>query len=103
MLSPVIVATLAARGPLVLAVILGPLAVNRYMPLAVHQQWNAIVLDGTRRRNGMPGFREPAGFPIVTRKMSQEEADAIHAYVLDLSWNAYTAEQSKLNTNKGKK
>jgi mono/diheme cytochrome c family protein len=75
----------------------------RYMPLAVHQQWHAIVLDGSRRRNGMPGFREPAGFPIVTGKMSEEEADAIHAYVIDLSWKAYTAEQNKPATAKDKK
>jgi quinohemoprotein ethanol dehydrogenase len=67
----------------------------RYMPMAIHRQWNAIVLDGSRRRNGMPGFKEPAGFPVVTRKMTQSEADAIHAYVIDLSWKAYQAEQRK--------
>jgi quinohemoprotein ethanol dehydrogenase len=68
----------------------------RYMPLAVHQQWNAIVLSGSRCRYGMPGFMEPAGFPVVTGKMTREEADAIHAYVIDLSWKAYNEEQSRL-------
>jgi quinohemoprotein ethanol dehydrogenase len=67
----------------------------RYMPPAVHQQWNAIVLNGTRRRNGMPGFGEPAGFPLVTSRMTQEDGDAIHAYVIDLSWKAYNDEQAK--------
>jgi quinohemoprotein ethanol dehydrogenase len=67
----------------------------RYMPMAVHQQWNAIVLNGSRRRNGMPGFGEPAGFPVVTRKMTQQEADAVHAYVIDLSWKAYNDEQNR--------
>jgi quinohemoprotein ethanol dehydrogenase len=66
----------------------------RYMPLAVHQQWNAIVLNGSRRRFGMPGFGQPAGFPVVTRKMTQKEADAIHAYIIDLSWKAYNEEQA---------
>ena len=27
----------------------------RYMPPAIHQQWNAILLNGTRRRNGRSG------------------------------------------------
>jgi quinohemoprotein ethanol dehydrogenase len=69
----------------------------RYMPPSVHRQWNAIVLNGSRRQYGMPGFAEPAGFPIVSRRMSAEEADAIHAYVIDLSWKAYNEEQKKLH------
>jgi hypothetical protein len=40
----------------------------------------------------MPGFGNPPGYPIVVRKMSQQEADAIHAYVIDQSWKAYNAQ-----------
>ena len=69
----------------------------RYMPPAVHRQWNAIVLNGSRRQYGMPGFGEPAGFPVLSRRMTAEEADAIHAYVIDLSWKAYNEEQSWLH------
>ena len=69
----------------------------RYMPPAVHRQWNAIVLNGSRRQYGMPGFGEPAGFPVLSRRMTAEEADAIHAYVIDLSWKAYNEEQSRLH------
>jgi mono/diheme cytochrome c family protein len=65
----------------------------RYMPVAVHRQWSAILLNGTRRRYGMPGFGEPAGFPLVSTRMTPEDADAIHAYVIDLSWKAYDEEQ----------
>ena len=67
----------------------------RYMPPAVHRQWNAIVLNGSRKQYGMPGFGEPAGFPVVTGRMSQQEADAIHAYVIDVSWKAYHEEQTR--------
>jgi len=45
----------------------------------------------------MPGFGEPAGFPVLSRRMTAEEADAIHAYVIDLSWKAYNEEQSWLH------
>jgi quinohemoprotein ethanol dehydrogenase len=69
----------------------------RYMPPAVHRQWNAIVMNGSRRQYGMPGFGEPAGFPVVSRRMTAEEADAIHAYVIDLAWKAYNEEQSRLH------
>ncbi len=67
----------------------------RYAPMTVHQQWKAIVLSGSRRQYGMPGFGEPAGFPVVTRRMTEQEADAIHAYVIDLSWKAYNEQQSQ--------
>jgi hypothetical protein len=43
----------------------------------------------------MPGFGTPPGYPIVKRKMSKEEADAIHAYVIDLSWQAYNEDQKR--------
>jgi hypothetical protein len=43
----------------------------------------------------MPGFGNPPGYPIVKTKMSAQEADAIHAYVIEQSWKAYNEEQSK--------
>jgi len=53
------------------------------------------VLAGSHRRNGMPGFGNPAGFPLVQTKMTPQESDAIHAYVIDLAWKAYEQDQSK--------
>ena len=61
----------------------------RYMPSESHKQWYEIVLAGSHRKYGMPGFGTPPGYPIVVRTMSKEEADAIHAYIIDLSWKAY--------------
>lgn len=69
----------------------------RYMPVESHKQWYEIVLAGSHRKYGMPGFGTPPGFPILTRKMTKEEADAIHAYVIDLSWKAYNEDQKRLN------
>jgi quinohemoprotein ethanol dehydrogenase len=67
----------------------------RYAPPDTHRRWHAVVLDGSHHMNGMPGFGDPTGFPLVVTKMTPEEADAIHAYVIDLSWKAYNAEQSR--------
>jgi quinohemoprotein ethanol dehydrogenase len=67
----------------------------RYLPAESHKQWYATVLAGSHQKNGMPGFGNPPGFPIVMRKMSQQEADAIHAYIIDQSWKAYNAEHGK--------
>jgi mono/diheme cytochrome c family protein len=64
----------------------------RYLPAESHRLWNATVLGGSHQKQGMPGFGNPPGYPIVTRKMSAQEADAIHAYVIDQSWKAYNAE-----------
>lgn len=64
----------------------------RYAPAETHRLWNSIVLDGSHSRNGMPGFGTPPGFPLIETKMTAQEADAIHAYVIDLSWKAYKAE-----------
>jgi mono/diheme cytochrome c family protein len=65
------------------------------MPAESHKQWYEIVLAGSHRKYGMPGFGTPPGYPIVKRTMSKEEADAIHAYVIDLSWQAYNEDQKK--------
>ncbi|MBV9746484.1 MAG: PQQ-binding-like beta-propeller repeat protein [Acidobacteriia bacterium] len=67
----------------------------RYLPAASHQLWNATVLGGSHQKNGMPGFANGAGYPLVTRKMTAQESDAIHAYVIDLSWKAYNEEHKK--------
>jgi quinohemoprotein ethanol dehydrogenase len=61
----------------------------RYMPAGVHDQFLAIVLGGTHRANGMPGFGEGAGFPLATTKMSVADALALHAYLIDLEWKAF--------------
>jgi quinohemoprotein ethanol dehydrogenase len=61
----------------------------RYMPLDVHHQFNAAVLGGSHREQGMPAFSVPAGWPLIKSAMTQEEADALHAYIIDLEWRAY--------------
>jgi len=61
----------------------------RYMPPDVHDEFFAIVLGGTHRQNGMPGFGEGAGFPLVNTKMSVADAVALHAYIIDLEWKAF--------------
>jgi quinohemoprotein ethanol dehydrogenase len=65
----------------------------RYLPAESHRLWDATVLGGSHQKNGMPGFGNPPGYPIVVRKLSPKEADAIHAYVIDQSWKAYNEEQ----------
>src|SRR5580692_7311684 len=64
----------------------------RYLPAESHRLWNATVLGGSHQKQGMPGFGNPPGYPIVVRKMSPQESDAIHAYVIDQSWKAYNAQ-----------
>ena len=47
----------------------------RYMPADVHGQFLGIVLGGSHRENGMPGFAgEGAGFPLEHTIMTPEEA-----------------------------
>ena len=65
----------------------------RYMPADVHDQFLAIVLGGTHRANGMPGFGDGAGFPLITSKMSVADALALHAYLIDLQWKAFRTER----------
>jgi quinohemoprotein ethanol dehydrogenase len=72
----------------------------RYLPAESHRLWDATVLGGSHLKQGMPGFANPPGYPIVVTKMSAQEADAIHAYVIDQSWKAYNAEHSKVQRNK---
>jgi quinohemoprotein ethanol dehydrogenase len=72
----------------------------RYMPSEVHGQFLGIVLGGSHRENGMPGFGSGAGWPLVDTKMTVEEANAVHAYIIDLSWKAYNDEQARLHAGK---
>lgn len=64
----------------------------RYMPADVHDQFLAIVLGGTHRAHGMPGFGDGAGFPLVTTRMTAPDALALHAYIIDLEWKAFRSE-----------
>jgi len=61
----------------------------RYMPLSVHRRFGAIVLGGSNKAKGMPGFRTPPGWPWINTGMTQEEADALHAYLIDVQWQTY--------------
>lgn len=61
----------------------------RYMPRSVHQQFKDIVLGGTHREQGMPKFSVPIGQPLLKTIMTPEEAEALHAYIVDLEWRAY--------------
>jgi len=61
----------------------------RYMPLSAHQRFYSIVLEGTNAENGMPNFGKPPGWPLVETAMTREEAEALHAYIIDLAWKAY--------------
>ncbi len=65
----------------------------RYAPPEVHSQWQAIVLAGTHWDKGMPGFADPPKFAFPHMKMTAQEAEAIHAYVITQAWKAYKGEQ----------
>jgi hypothetical protein len=71
----------------------------RYAPPEVHHQWHGIVLGGTHWDKGMPGFANPPKFAFPNEKMTANDADAIHAYVIDGAWKAYNAEQGKAAGN----
>jgi quinohemoprotein ethanol dehydrogenase len=67
----------------------------RYAPSQVHRNWHAIVLKGTHWDQGMPGFADPPKFAFPNMRMTPEQADAIHAYVIDGAWKAYKGEQEQ--------
>jgi mono/diheme cytochrome c family protein len=64
----------------------------RYAPPEVHSEWYGIVLGGTHREAGMLGFGVDLHFPNI-KKLTRQEADAIHAYVIDGAWRAYNQQQ----------
>jgi quinohemoprotein ethanol dehydrogenase len=61
----------------------------RYMPRSIHKQFNDIVLGGSHREQGMPKFSVPIGQPLIKTFMTPAEAEALHAYIVDLQWRAY--------------
>ncbi len=70
----------------------------RYMPKSIHRAFYAIVLGGVDRENGMPGFADgELNWPAVDQ-MTVDEAKAIYAYIVDLQWKAYRADQKRLDT-----
>jgi quinohemoprotein ethanol dehydrogenase len=71
----------------------------RYAPPRIHKEWHAIVLAGTHRDTGMLGFGIDMQFPNV-KKLTVEDNDAIHAYVIDGAWKAYNAQQRASGDNK---
>lgn len=73
----------------------------RYAPPRVHKEWHAIVLAGTHRDAGMLGFGVDLQFPNI-KKLTVQEDDAIHAYVLDGSWKAYNQQQNASGEKRGK-
>ncbi len=52
----------------------------RYLTKEKHQAWEAIVLGGAYQHKGMLSFKDA---------LSQEDAKAIQAYVIDRAWAAY--------------
>jgi quinohemoprotein ethanol dehydrogenase len=67
----------------------------RYMPSDAHRDWYEIVLGGSHWDKGMPGFADPPKFAFPNARMTVQDADAIHAYVIDESWKAYKGKQGK--------
>ena len=56
----------------------------RRMDAATHASFKAIVLFGARRYQGMPQWDDV---------LNEEQTEAIHAYLIDLAWNAYEAQR----------
>ena len=67
----------------------------RYMPADVHKDWYGIVLGGSHWDKGMPGFADPPKFAFPHAKMTVQDADAIHAYVIAQSWKAFRGEKQE--------
>jgi hypothetical protein len=45
----------------------------------------------------MPGFSDGGqNYPLVKSKMTLEDAQAIHAFIVDLQWKTYEADQKRL-------
>ena len=53
---------------------------------AKHALFNDIVLKGLLRPLGMPQWDDV---------LSQNDVDAIHAYIISIEWDAYNAEHGK--------
>jgi quinohemoprotein ethanol dehydrogenase len=72
----------------------------RYMPADVHKDWYGIVLGGSHWDKGMPGFADPPKFAFPHAKMTVQDADAIHAYVIAQSWKAFRGEQGEAHSKR---
>ena len=72
----------------------------RYAPPEIHEQWYGIVLAGAFWDKGMPGFANPPKFAFPNLKMTPQDADALHAYIIDQSWKAYNAEHGEQPSTK---
>ncbi|HEY1899612.1 MAG TPA: PQQ-dependent dehydrogenase, methanol/ethanol family [Steroidobacteraceae bacterium] len=57
----------------------------RRMDAAAHRIFNRIVLEGVLRPNGMPQWDDV---------LTTADVDAIHEYLISISWNAYRAQRS---------
>jgi quinohemoprotein ethanol dehydrogenase len=63
----------------------------RRMTIGTHTAFNKIVLQGALRPLGMPQWDDV---------LSEQESDAIHAYLISLAWEAFTTPQdNRLPTN----
>ena len=72
----------------------------RYMPSDVHRDWYGIVLGGSHWEQGMPGFADPPKFAFPKAKMTVQDADAIHSYVIAQSWKAYKGEHDAAHSKR---
>jgi len=72
----------------------------RYMPAQAHKDWNTTVLGGTHWEKGMPGFSDPPKFAFPNMKMTVQDADAVHAYVIDGAWKLYNGEKQSVHTKR---
>ncbi len=72
----------------------------RYAPPQVHKDWYQIVMGGTHWSKGMPGLADPPKFAFPNAHLTVQEADAIHAYVIDQAWRAYKGEQTAAHTKR---
>jgi quinohemoprotein ethanol dehydrogenase len=50
-----------------------------------HAAFNQIVLGGILKQAGMPGWEGV---------LAQADVDAIHAYLISISWDAYNKQQA---------
>jgi hypothetical protein len=64
------------------------------MPEEAHRDWYAIVLGGSHRAQGMMGFGVKQSF-AETDALTVSDANDIHAYIIEKSWEAYNAQRGK--------
>ena len=58
----------------------------RFASAETHAIWDGIVIGGALQDKGMPGF------PGI---LTAEDADAVHAYVIDRAWRAYQRQEAQ--------